>query len=288
MSTPTPLRRAILLLAIGVGLVAALLVGLRRLTIDRDVTSVLPQQDPLIADANYVLFFNRDEVHRVSHPVPGGDDCTDFAYAPEVLAEAIGRYEPAIRDRPAQPFSFTHAPTGPDQFLFHQRLRKHLRSACRDEMAAEQGALDLLDSVIAGAYGARGRRSVRMKPDTARIHRETADAARIVLARRFRERLSLTDVARSVHCSPYHLARLFRRNVGQAVHQYQNRLRLRAALEQISEGRNNLTDLALDLGFSSHSHFTEAFRREFTLLPSQVRRTASRARLREMSRNLTV
>jgi AraC-like DNA-binding protein len=51
---------------------------------------------------------------------------------------------------------------------------------------------------------------------------------------------------------------------------------------------NNLTALAFELGFSSHSHFADAFRREFGRTPSEVRRNAGRRTLREMSKNLIV
>jgi AraC family transcriptional regulator len=46
---------------------------------------------------------------------------------------------------------------------------------------------------------------------------------------------------------------------------------LRAALERLAEPGVDLIDIALDLGFSSHSHFTECFRRNFGKTPSAVR-----------------
>jgi AraC-like DNA-binding protein len=47
---------------------------------------------------------------------------------------------------------------------------------------------------------------------------------------------------------------------------------LRLALEHLVNGKPDLTMLALDLGFSSHAHFTEAFRTEFACTPSAFRR----------------
>ena len=47
------------------------------------------------------------------------------------------------------------------------------------------------------------------------------------------------------------------------IHRYLNRLRLRTALEYLGDSMADLSDTALSLGFSSHSHFTESFRREF-------------------------
>jgi len=96
----------------------------------------------------------------------------------------------------------------------------------------------------------------------------------------------LEDIARAVHSSTFQLARVFHRETGLALHQYRTRLRLRAALERLVESETDLTALALDLGFSSHSHFTSAFHRAFGLTPSECRRRATTKRLGEMSRNL--
>ena len=39
-----------------------------------------------------------------------------------------------------------------------------------------------------------------------------------------------------------------------------------------SSGERDLSRLALDLGYSSHSHFTAAFRRSFDVPPSAARK----------------
>jgi transcriptional regulator GlxA family with amidase domain len=53
--------------------------------------------------------------------------------------------------------------------------------------------------------------------------------------------------------------------------QYRLRLRLRHALGAVVSSRRSLTDIALDAGFSSHSHFTDIFHHEFDATPSSVR-----------------
>jgi AraC-like DNA-binding protein len=63
-------------------------------------------------------------------------------------------------------------------------------------------------------------------------------------------------------------------------------VRLRTSLERIAEPGADLTSIALDLGFSSHSHFTDVFRREFGSTPSEVRENTTVAGIRKMSKNL--
>lgn len=102
---------------------------------------------------------------------------------------------------------------------------------------------------------------------------DAVEAARDVIARRYRENLSLSQIAREVCTSVFHLSRVFHARTGFSLHAYRNHLRLRTALERLAEHNVDLTDLALDLGFSSHSHFTETFRRTFGRTPSAVRRS---------------
>ena len=68
------------------------------------------------------------------------------------------------------------------------------------------------------------------------------------------------------------MCRAFRAVTGSTLHAYRNRLRLQHSLEHVAGGES-LLDLALDLGYSSHSHFTAAFRRLFGTTPSRVRGT---------------
>jgi AraC-like DNA-binding protein len=50
------------------------------------------------------------------------------------------------------------------------------------------------------------------------------------------------------------------------------------AADQLSGGATNLTKLALELGFVSHSHFTAAFRRFYGVTPRMARRALALTR----------
>jgi AraC-like DNA-binding protein len=80
----------------------------------------------------------------------------------------------------------------------------------------------------------------------------------------------LVDAARAAGASPAYLTHVFSRFEGMSLHQYLTGLRLSRALADLPH-TDNLTTLALDLGFSSHSHFTAAFRRAYGVTPSAFR-----------------
>jgi AraC-like DNA-binding protein len=75
------------------------------------------------------------------------------------------------------------------------------------------------------------------------------------------------------------LCREFRRITGQTMTSYRHALRVQLALERLRESPSDLTDLALELGYSSHSHFTQVFRRHIGITPSEVRESERKKEL---------
>lgn len=55
-------------------------------------------------------------------------------------------------------------------------------------------------------------------------------------------------------------------------YRYFNKRRITRAKELLLDPGRSLTDIGLSLGFSSHSHFTDTFRKITGLTPSQFRK----------------
>jgi AraC-like DNA-binding protein len=104
--------------------------------------------------------------------------------------------------------------------------------------------------------------------------RKIVDRAKLVLASDLARRWTLADVAAEVGVSPVYLTQLFQRVEGVPLYRYQMRLRMARALDLIGQ-YEDLTQLGLELGFSSHSHFGSTFRATYGLPPSDFRRTAA-------------
>ncbi len=69
----------------------------------------------------------------------------------------------------------------------------------------------------------------------------------------------LSDMAMLVGLSPSHFAKKFRATTGLSLHRFISRRRIRASLETLKDQSQSLAHVALDLGFSSQSHFTHIF-----------------------------
>jgi AraC-like DNA-binding protein len=87
-------------------------------------------------------------------------------------------------------------------------------------------------------------------------------------------RVRLAEISRAVGASPSYLAAIFKNAERTTIHQYLLNLRLTRAASLLA-GCDDMTVLALNLGFASHSHFSSAFRRWAGSTP-----TLYRARLR--------
>ena len=53
----------------------------------RGVFTVHRRRETTVVDTNTTLVFGAGEPYRVGHPAVGGDECTVFVFAPEVIGE---------------------------------------------------------------------------------------------------------------------------------------------------------------------------------------------------------
>jgi AraC family transcriptional regulator len=98
---------------------------------------------------------------------------------------------------------------------------------------------------------------------------------KLVVAEDLARRWTLAEIAAAAGHSPVYLTQVFQQVEGMPLYRYQLRLRLAQALDRLAEC-DDLTRLGLDLGFSSHSHFSTAFRQAYGRSPSEFRQAALR------------
>lgn len=236
----------------------------------------------ILVDPTRVFLRNPRETYRTTHPFGCGDTGVNVRVRPDLVREAIARYDPLVRRGRREPrFPAPFAPAPPRAIAIQRVLLGRLqRGLAVDPLAVEECLLRLFDESVAAAHGLRAEHVPSADEETDKDRSRWVEATQEILLSHFRETIQLDDVATAVGVSPFHLSRVFRRATGLPIHRYLTRLRLHAALERVNGEREaDLTRLAYELGFSSHSHFTSAFRREFGMTPSTVRRLASRATL---------
>ena len=239
-------------------------------------------RQPYIADPRTVAFYNAGDVFRRDPVDLAGDICDIFVVRADAMIDVIAHRDPAVRDRQDVPFPFTHGPSRPEAFALQRQMLRHVESTSSpDRLAMEEGALRLLAS-IAGSVYERLEQGLRERP-VMPSEAELGEAVRAHVVERYRLNESLEDIAAAVDRSVYYICRVFRRYTGTTIHRYRHQLRLRRSLDLVAESSSDLSRVAFQLGFSSHSHFTAAFREAFGIPPSEFRCRPSTRRLRELA-----
>jgi len=221
--------------------------------------------DEAVAEANQVLFFNPAEGYRVSHPVEGGDASLSLVLAEPLLRELA----PRALLRPGGRFAFRAQRQRVDaraQALV-ALLRHSLRAGIAEPLEAEGLALTLVRRSL-GPHTTHA-------PGGSLARRRLVDRTKLVLAGTLARRWTLAEIAAEVGHSPVYLTQVFQQVEGMPLYRYQLRLRLARALDLLAD-HDDLTQLGLELGFSSHSHFSTAFRQAYGRSPSEFRQAALR------------
>jgi AraC family transcriptional regulator len=230
-------------------------------------TSVLIAHDagpPFLCDTTIATLYNRGQRYERRSVSLDGDRCDWFGVTDELVREVVRSFDAAIDDAP-RPICHAHASVSPALYRRQRRFFVAVRDReVVDPLAIEETTISLLRAVLGSAYDDTGQ---RRPPGQSAARAALVAAARELIARDFAAPLTLTSLVTRLGCSPFHLCRAFRAATGTTLHAYQTDLRVRATLEGVEAGRR-LTDVALEAGFSSHSHFTQAFRRAFGVPPS--------------------
>ena len=218
-----------------------------------------------VADPNVVTLYNQHQEYTRRPIAPIGDCCEYYAIAPDVLRQIVAVWDPASAENASRILRLTHARADAESYLAQRVVYRHVRATdTPDAMFVEETVLGVVSRVLGAAYDRTNAANASQ--------RDLVEHARGLVARQFSRRFTLTELALASGASVFHLCRAFRAVTGSTIHAYRNQLRLRAALAAVLDSRRDLSTLALDLGYSTHSHFTAAFRACYGLTPSAARR----------------
>ena len=230
------------------------------------------RRETLVADPNYVLFFNASEPYLYSHPIAGGDDCTILAVATPVALELVAQHAPRHAERLEAPFRLSYGICSKRGAWLHYELLALVRRAA-PQLIVDDVLAELTQEALHSAYATHDafERANPASSAAFRRQRDLCEAVKVAVNNRIDALPGLEELGRNLNCSPFHLSRTFRRMTGINLRRYVARLRTSMAAERLANGERDLTELALDLGFSDHSHFTNTFRKECGVSPSRFR-----------------
>jgi AraC-like DNA-binding protein len=212
-----------------------------------------------VANPNVVTFYNQSQRYQRHEISKRGDHCDWFGVHRDLARDSVRMVEPDVEETP---FPWHRGRCDAKTYVTQRRLFEGVAAGLiTDPVAVEETVLQLLARVLGV--------SAPQPPDR-KSHELVREVERL-LAARFEQRLTLHEIAAYAGASLFHLCRIFHAITGLALHQYIRQLRIRHGLERVSETKVPLSRIAVDLGFTHHSHFTSAFHRDFEVTPSAVR-----------------
>lgn len=238
-----------------------------------------------VATPNHAVLLSAGGAYRFGFPGCIGDDCMTL----RLTSAGLDRLFPEAVARggfDAAAFA-SRALLTPDVMLARSLLWHRLARGDADPLLVEELGVGLLASSLRAARHARSAARNVPTPNARRAGRYVEFVKEAVSTSPERK-WTLGHLAAIAGVSPHHLAHVFRHEVGTSVYRYVLRSRLAGALTDVIDSHAELTTVALDAGFASHSHFTARFKALFGVTPSALRRSATAPQVRGLRQAHTV
>lgn len=224
---------------------------------------------------SHAIYFAPDAPYRISFPGAIGDRAIilrfDEALAPEQTGQWAGEGPAAQGLLPAR------------AMMLRNLLWTRLQKGEADDFEAEALGLDLLnwslESVRPGKMPGRRSALARRMRALERVKEAVASSPQ--------DKWNVAKLAGVANLSPFHLCHVFREMTGTSIYDYVLHERLARTLDAVLDCGDDLTAIALDAGFASHSHFTARFRSFFGCTPGALRRLANAAKVAELRKIVT-
>ena len=205
-----------------------------------------------------IFISNYGEAHSGSVPQGHTYSCRSLRLDPTLLCSLLSD----LKSRRPDSFYFDK-PLLNDQQLYQKILLFH------DTATQKSFTLDneyRLLAVFSHLYTHHASERI----DTPQPGRETAPIRRVreYLQDCFNENVSIEKLSSIAALSPFHLCRVFEKEVGVPPHVYQLDIRLIRAAQMLSHGKR-IADVATETGFFDQSHFHKAFQRKFGITPKR-------------------
>jgi AraC-like DNA-binding protein len=197
-------------------------------------------------------------VHHPCEPHSGGPEGPEgWTYRAAYIPEDLFRQLTGATDVPFFGAEVFDDPPLADKFL---RFHLSLQSRC-SRLSRESYLIEALSSL-------RRRHSHRRPADSIGRQPVSVSLAREFLHANLTADVSAGALARASGLSPYHLIRVFRRELGLTPHAYQLSIRVARAKDLLRAGIP-LADVALQTGFYDQSHFTKVFKSQVGVTPGR-------------------
>jgi AraC family transcriptional regulator len=230
----------------------------------------------VVGTPSHAVFIRADTPYRIGFPGAVGDRAIVLRFNDAVAPDEAGRVRGGERLK-------SQALLLADDMMRRDLLRLRLTDPTADQLELEMLGLELLNLCLRGLRGD----SLPLQPAVHLRRARAVERVKEAVALAPADPWNIARLASIANLSPFHLCHVFRDLAGTSIYEYVLRERLAQALNAVLEGDDDITAIAFDAGFASHSHFTARFRRFFGCTPSALRRTLRAGQVPKLRKNMT-
>jgi AraC family transcriptional regulator len=228
----------------------------------------------VIGTPSHAVFIAADTPYRLGYPGAIGDRALILRFGDALVPEYL--------DAPGGTM-VSNGLLSANAMMLRNLLWARLDKSEADEFEIEARGIDLV-SMSLGAMcteNARPRRAALAR--WMRALERVKEAVALAPA----DKWTVDKLASIANLSPFHLCRVFRQMAGTSIYDYVLRERLAYTLDAVLGSGDDLTAIALDAGFASHSHFTARFHGFFGCTPAALRRRVKAETVAELRKIMT-
>ncbi|HEX6890969.1 MAG TPA: AraC family transcriptional regulator [Chryseolinea sp.] len=107
---------------------------------------------------------------------------------------------------------------------------------------------------------------------------DSIDRAKHFILKNYADDISIEDIAKASHVSPFHFSRVFKRGTNYSPHQFVREIRLHKACELLLDSRLNVTEIGYASGFLNADYFVTLFKNKTGMTPSAFRAAPRQSR----------
>lgn len=147
-----------------------------------------------------------------------------------------------------------------------EQIRMNLKRFC--DVEACYGISEIIHGFQdVGSVISQCKEQIQNKKETAG-YSDTVCQAITYIKEHYKEKISLTDIAEALNFSISHLSRCFKKETGESVVSYINRIRMEQAKKLMKEGKLSLNEISLEIGVLNYNYFYTMFKETFGISPS--------------------
>lgn len=202
------------------------------------------------------------------HTVP--DECTIFEFKQDFYRELQQQYSKA-RLFADPDLDSTLVRTGAELEFYHFYILQLIQRRSAHKLQTDQLVMEMTTRILNHVtdYQPDARINARVKKN----HLVTIERAKEYMTEHFMEDISLMEMAKYSHVSPFHFSRLFKTFTASSPHQFLQGIRLQHAEMLLRNTSMPVADVAFSSGFNSIEYFTAAFRHCYKCPPAKFRST---------------